>query len=163
MSLQGCTNLTVISPSLDSGTSPDLGIAIQPLIDIDGGKGIKILGITSIDDNKSYIDYLVRFSNVAYGAFPDNVLIDEYQSEGGKGLLGAENVPRLRIVKNGVMTMQGITIQKARLQLPILTAPPSNPAIGEDFNCDGVLWNPVGARARVTYSGGGVYTLFKAF
>ena len=163
MSLQGCTNLTVISPSLDSGTSPDLGIAIQPLIDIDGGKGIKILGITSIDDNKSYIDYLVRFSNVAYGAFPDNVLIDEYQSEGGKGLLGAENVPRLRVVKDGVMTMQGITIKKARLQLPILTAPPSNPAIGEDFNCDGVLWNPVGTRARVTYSGGGVYTLFKAF
>ena len=163
MSLQGCTNLTVISPTLDSGTSPDLGIAIQPLIDIDGGKGIKIFGITSIADNKDYIDYLVRFSKAAYGTYPDNVLIDEYQSEGGKGLLGAENVPRLRIVKDGVMTMQGITIQKARLQLPILTAPPSNPAVGEDFNCDGALWNPVGVRARVTYSGGGVYTLFKAF
>ncbi|WP_416199496.1 MAG: hypothetical protein ACFWT5_09215 [Pseudomonas helleri] len=164
MSLQGCTNLTVISPTLDSGTSSDTGSVIQPLIDIDGGKGIKILGITSIADNKDYIDYLIRFSNAAYGVFPDNVLIDEYQSEGGKGLLASENVSRLRIFKDGVMAAQGIVIQKARLQPTILTAPPSNPATGEEFNCDGVLWKPVaGGRARVIYSGSGVYTLIKNF
>lgn len=156
-SLQGCTNPVFTGVNLDSGTTPDLGIAVQPLIDIDGGDGIKIIGLYSGADDKAYIDGLIRFTNASYGVYPSDVLIDEYTSLGGKGLIGSGSVTRLRIVKDGVMTLQGITMKDMRLQLPILTAPPTSPAIGEDFNCDGVLWNPVGARARVTYSGAGVY------
>lgn len=164
ISLQGCTNLTITSPTLDSGTSPNLGIAVQPLIDIDGGKGIRILGITSVADEKTYIDFLLRFSNAAYGVYPASVLIDEYQSEGGKGILGSGNVSNLRVVKDGVHTLNGTILAGARMQLPIRTAAPSNPAVGEEFNADGEVWKPVdGGRARVIYSGAGVYTKIKNF
>lgn len=162
--LQGCTNPTIISPNVDSGTTPDLNIAIQPLIELDGGKGIKILGVNSIGDNKAYIDCLIRFTNNSYGVYSDNVLIDEYYSEGNKGFIGAENVPRLRVVKDGIMTMQGMVLRDVRVQLPIRTSPPPSPMPGESFNADGVLWQPVpGGRARVIYQGAGVYLLEKSW
>ena len=159
ISLQGCTNTTVISPTLDSGTAPDLGIEIQPLIDIDGGNGIKVIGITSIDDDKLFINYLVRFSNASYGEYPTNILIDEYRSEGGKGLGAGAAVDNLRVIKDGVHFFNGVTLAGVRVQLPILTSAPVNPCVGEEFNADGVLWSPViGGRARVIYSGAGIYT-----
>lgn len=163
-SLQGCTNPVFTGVNLDSGTTPDLGIAVQPLIDIDGGDGIKILGLYSFADDKSYIDALIRFTNTSYGVYPTDVLIDEYSSIGAKGLLGSANVSRLRVVKDGTMTMQGMTMQGMRLQMQTLTSPPASPAVGEEFNADGVAWTPVtGGRARVIYSGAGVYTKIMNF
>lgn len=158
MSLQGCTNLTVISPTLDSGTSPDTGSVIQPLIDIDGGSGIKILGITSIADNKAYIDYLIRFSNSAYGAYSSDVLIDGYKSEGSKGTLGNANVTNLRVFNNGVMQYGNAIMSELRVVPIVWAAPPSSPRVDEEFIANGTTWNPVpGGKAKVVYTGGGVY------
>ncbi|WP_416199249.1 hypothetical protein [Pseudomonas helleri] len=136
-----------------------LSFCRRPLIDIDGGSGIKIIGITSIDDNKSFINYLVRFSNASYGEYPVNVLIDEYISEGGKALGAGSVVAGLRVIKNGVHSFNGARLDGVRVQLPVLISPPENPCVGEEFNADGILWSPVdGGRARVIYSGAGVYT-----
>lgn len=164
ISLQGCSNPTLIGPTLDSGTTPDLGGSVQPMIDIDGGFGIKIFGLYSIADDKTYIDALIRFSNNAYGVYPDDVLIDGYKSLGNKGLLGEANVTQLRIVKDGILTLRGFNVRADSIELPIRTAPPTTPRLGVSYNADGVLWKPVGSvRARVIYSGGGVYTLDKAW
>lgn len=164
MSLQGCTNLTVISPFIDSGTAPDLSIDVQPLIDIDGGSGIKFFGVYSGDDNKDYIDGIFRFSNASYGVFPDDVLIDTYKSLHNKGLIGSSSCTRLRVINDGVMNLGDIIISADRLQLPIRTSAPANPKVGDEFNADGSSWKPVtGGRARVIYSGSGVYTKLTNF
>lgn len=159
ISLQGCTNTSIIGPNLDSGTTPNLNIAVQPLIDIDGGTGIKIVGLYSYGDDKTYISGLIRFSNSAYGVYPDDVLIDTYTSLGAKGLINSANCTKLRIYKGGAISMGGSTLSDLRVQLKILTAAPASPALGEVFNADGVLWQPVpGGRSMVIYAGSGVYT-----
>lgn len=156
---QGCTNLKMFGPNIDSGSTPNLQIATQPIGDIDGGTGITISGILSFSDNKSYISGLIRYSSASYAVYPTDVFIDGYSSEGNKGFINAANVTRLRTTKDGAMAMGGAVLSGLRVQLPILTAAPSSPALGEEFNADGVSWQPVtGGRARVIYTGAGVYT-----
>lgn len=166
-SFQGCTNVSLIGPSIDSGTTQDMEVAVQPIADIDGGSGIRIAGLLSFADNKNYIDYLIRFTNASYGVYPRDVLIDGYSSEGNKGLLGSANVTDLRIIQGGVHQMNGARMTNVRIQNPVLTKAPTAPAVGELFTADGTLWNPIPGttpgRCIVVYAGSGVYKLVLSF
>ena len=159
LTMQGCTDPVVISPTFDCATTPDLGLSTQSIINIDGGSGAKFYGVKSISDDKAYIDFLFRFMNASFGAYPTDVTIDGYSSVGNKGLSGDANVTPIRIVKGGAHNLRGHTLSNMRAQLPTLTSAPASPGLGEVFIADGTSWAPVvGGRALVIYSGGDVYT-----
>lgn len=164
LTLQGCTNFTLLSGTIDAGTTPDLGGAIQPLIDIDGGYNIRIIGLLSTNDDKVYVDALVRFLKTSYGSWPDNVTLDGVTSQSNKPLIGSENVTNLKILGKDSWVMRGLVIKEVRIQPVIWKAPPPSPTPGEEFIADGVLWKPVpGGRAKVVYQGSGVYKLIYPF
>ncbi|WP_275629031.1 hypothetical protein [Pseudomonas sp. 273] len=143
MLLEGCTNPIVLTPTLDSASTPDIGITIQSIINIDGGSGAKIYGIRSINDSAAHIDFLVRFLNASFGTFPTDVLIDGYASDSGKGFSGSASVTRLQLKRAGANSMLGQTLTSMRIQLDVLSTAPSDPRVGEEFLADGVGWNPV--------------------
>lgn len=164
LTLQGCTNLTLLSGTVDADTTPDLGISHQSLIDIDGGSNIRIIGMRSTNDSKVYVGSLVRFLKTSFGNWPDNVTLDSVTSEGNKQIFSSENVTNIKILGKDSWVLRGLIIKEARVQPVIWKAPPPSPGIGEEFIADGVTWQPVaGGRAKVVYQGSGVYKLIYSF